>query len=201
MGITGKEDEALFESQIDLKNREGTGYASNPVTNFIDRLIEIVGSFFSWFWVLTVLVIIWSVVSRYAFAQGSVMLEEVQWHLAGTAWLVGLSYTFVKDAHVRVDVLHERLNLKTRAWVEMLGIVFLFLPFIAIAIWELIPYALSSFQQAERSQAPNGLPYRWVLKLLMPVAMMLLFLAGVARLFKVVLTIFPPINTHLNKLG
>ena len=117
------------------------------------------------------------------------MLEEIQWHLAASAWLVGLSYTFVHNAHVRVDVLYERFSPKTQAWSEVLGIAFLFLPFVCITLWEIIPYAYSSFQQGERSQAPNGLPFRWLLKSLMPMAMFLLLLAGFSRLFKKILII------------
>ena len=113
----------------------------------VNGLIERVGYFFSWLWIATVIVILISVISRYAFAQGSVMLEEIQWHMAGAAWLIGLSYTFVKDSHVRVDVLHERFSAITRTWIEILGICFLFLPFMFITLWELIPYSLSSFQQ------------------------------------------------------
>ena len=54
--------------------------------------------------------------------------------------LIGLSYTFVKDSHVRVDVLHERFSAITRTRIEILGICFLFLPFMFITLWELIPY-------------------------------------------------------------
>jgi len=148
----------------------------------VNGLIERVGYFFSWLWIATVIVILISVISRYAFSQGSVMLEEIQWHMAGAAWLIGLSYTFVKDSHVRVDVLHERFSAITRTRIEILGICFLFLPFMFITLWELIPYSLSSFQQGERSQAPNGLPFRWILKMLMPCAITFLLLAGLARL-------------------
>ncbi len=165
-------------------------FSNNRLSVAIDRLILGVGSLFSWFWILTVVAILTSVISRYAFSRGSVMLEEVQWHLAGAAWLIGLSYTFVKDAHVRVDVLHERFSLKTRASVEVIGLSLLFLPFMIITLWELIPYAYSSFQQGERSQAPNGLPHRWALKALMPFAISLLLLAGIGRLIRAISTLF-----------
>ncbi|MDZ7714447.1 MAG: TRAP transporter small permease subunit [Rhodovibrio sp.] len=71
-------------------------------------------------------------IGRYAFGAGSVMAEEIEWHLAGAAWLVGLSYTLVSDDHVRVDVLHERMSVRKQGWIELLGLLFLLLPFAAI---------------------------------------------------------------------
>ncbi len=168
--------------------------------NLVDKAIDYIGSFFSWFWLLTVGVIITSVISRYVFSKGSVMLEEIQWHLAASAWLIGLSFTFVHNAHVRVDVLHERFSSRTKAWLEVLGITFLFIPFVCITLWEIIPYAYSSFQQNERSQAPNGLPFRWMLKSLMPLAMFLLLIAGSSRLYKAILSIAQN-NYKKNGLG
>ncbi|MFD2204200.1 TRAP transporter small permease subunit [Kiloniella antarctica] len=156
----------------------------------LDSFINRIGILFSWLWVITVGVILYSVISRYVFSHGSVMLEEVQWHLAGAAWLVGLSYTVVHDDHVRVDVLHERFSLKTQAWCEFLGILLLLMPFLIIALWEVIPYALSSFEQGERSQAPGGLPMRWVLKSFLPLSVGLLIVATTSRLLKVTSLLF-----------
>lgn len=159
-------------------------------SNFLENIIEKIGVFFSWFWILAVGVILYSVISRYVFSQGTVMLEEVQWHLAGAAWLIGLSYTSIHDDHVRVDVIHENLELRTQAWIELLGILFLLLPFLIISLREVFPYALSSFQQGEHSQSPNGLPMRWILKSVLPLAISLLIAATVARLLRTTALLF-----------
>jgi TRAP-type mannitol/chloroaromatic compound transport system permease small subunit len=135
-------------------------------------------------------VIIWAVVGRYAFDHGSVTLEEVQWHLAGMGWLLGLAYTLVVDGHVRVDVIHERLSPKGQGWVELFGLVFLLLPFLGLAVYEMFPYAYSSWQQGETSQAPAGLPYRWVLKSILALSFVLLILAALSRLLKVTALLF-----------
>ena len=106
------------------------------------------------------------------------------WHLAGAAWLIGLSYTLVHDDHVRVDVLHERFSLKTQAWVELLGILLLLLPFMVLAFGEVTPYAYSSYELNEHSQAPNGLPWRWILKSFVPLSLLLLLIAALSRLLR-----------------
>jgi TRAP-type mannitol/chloroaromatic compound transport system permease small subunit len=118
------------------------------------------------------------------------MLEEIQWHLAGAAWLVGLSCTMVHDMHVRVDVLHGRFSLKAKTWIEMLGITFLLLAFLVLALMEFIPYVMSSYQQGEYSQAPNGLPYRWILKSFLPISIILLIVASISRLSRTTAFLF-----------
>jgi TRAP-type mannitol/chloroaromatic compound transport system permease small subunit len=167
-----------------------TELPSTALSDLLDGATNIVGKLFSWFWLLVVGVIVYSVISRYAFAQGSVMLEEVQWHIAGAVWLVGLAFTLVSDDHVRVDVLHERFSLKTQTWIEFLGILLLLLPFLVIAFIEAAPYFWSSYQQGEVSPAPNGLPGRWVLKFFLPACFALLFVAGLSRMFRCTALLF-----------
>lgn len=167
-----------------------TELPSTRISDAIDAVIDRIGFLFSMLWVFVVGVILYAVIGRYAFGQGSVMLEEVEWHLAGAAWLIGLSYTLVSDNHVRVDVLHERFSLRTQAWVEMLGLLLLLIPFLIIALDGMIPYFWSSFLQDERSQAPAGLPARWVLKFCLPLAFGLLLLAAASRLLKCTALLF-----------
>lgn len=156
----------------------------------LDRFIDLSGKAFSWLWLVVVGVILYSVISRYVFAQGSVFMEEVQWHFAGAAWLVGLAFTLASDDHVRVDILHERFSLRGQAWIELAGIVLLLLPFLAISFWEAVPYFWSSFQQSEVSPSPTGLPARWALKFFLPLCFALLIVASVSRLLRCTALLF-----------
>lgn len=157
---------------------------------FIDRLLDRIGSWVSLLWLAVMAVILVSVVMRYVFGQGSILLEEITWHIYGAAWLVGLSYALVHDDHVRVDVLHELFSPKTKAWIEFFGILFLLLPFLIIFLWDAVPYFLQSFELNERSQAPDGLPARWVLKFFIPLSLSLLIVGAVARLLKCTAQLF-----------
>jgi TRAP-type mannitol/chloroaromatic compound transport system permease small subunit len=167
-----------------------TEFPTTRLSQVTDAVVSAIGKSASWLWVVVTGVIIYAVVGRYAFGLGSVTLEEVQWHLAGAGWLLGLGYTLVTDDHVRVDVLHERLSLRGQAWVELFGLVFLLLPFLGLAVYEMVPYAFSSWQQGETSSAPAGLPYRWVLKAILALSFVLLILAALSRLLKVTALLF-----------
>ncbi len=151
---------------------------------FLDNLLDRLGSWFSWLWLVVMVVILLSVIMRYAFGQGSIMLEEITWHVYGAAWLIGLAYALVHDDHVRVDVLHELFSPKTKAWVELFGILFLLLPFLVIFLWDALPYFWEAYELGERSQAPDGLPARWLLKFFVPLALVLLIVGAASRLLK-----------------
>ena len=167
-----------------------TEFPTTRLSKVLDGVISAIGKSASWLWIVVTGVIIYAVVGRYAFGQGSVTLEEVQWHLAGAGWLLGLGYTLVTDDHVRVDVIHERLSLKGQAWIELFGLVFLLLPFLVLAVYEMIPYAVSSWEQGETSQAPAGLPDRWILKGVLALSFGLLIVAALSRLLKVTALLF-----------
>jgi TRAP-type mannitol/chloroaromatic compound transport system permease small subunit len=193
MTVSGKgspQNVRVSVSDTDEFLHHHTELPTTRVSQGVDRVIAAIGKGASWLWVVLTGVIIWAVVGRYAFDHGSVTLEEVQWHLAGIGWLLGLAYTLVVDDHVRVDVLHERLSLKGQGWIELFGLVFLLLPFLGLAVYEMIPYAFSSWQQGETSQAPAGLPYRWVLKGILALSFVLLMLAALSRLLKVTALLF-----------
>lgn len=174
-------DEELFEEpgHHEFKLHE------TKLTRFLDQFVCGIGQVFHWIWVVLVAVIIVNVVLRYAFSQGMIELEELQWYLYSVGWLIGLSYTFVYDGHVRVDVLHEKLPYRGKLWFELFGLLFLFLPFvIAVIIWSL-PFVELSWTTNERSTSANGLPARWLVKGAMLFAFILLALTGISRLIRV----------------
>ncbi|MGB6101122.1 MAG: TRAP transporter small permease subunit [Comamonas sp.] len=159
-----------------------------PVTGFsraVDRLIGWIGEFASVLWTVLVAVIVLQVLLRYVFGLGSIMLEETQWHLYAVGFMLGLSFTEVRERNVRIDVLAERFSYRARLRIELLGIVFLLLSFTALAIWYSVPFVLTSWQLNEVSAAPGGLPYRWALKSFLVSAFILLALAGLGRLTRV----------------
>ena len=151
----------------------------------IDALIERVGKITSVIWVVLLAVIVVNVVLRYVFSEGRIELEELQWHLYSIGFLLGLSYAYQADTHIRVDVLHERLSLRAQAWIELYGILLFLLPFIALILIYAMPFVAASFALGEISPSPGGLPMRWLIKAFLPIGFALLLLAVFARLHRV----------------
>jgi TRAP-type mannitol/chloroaromatic compound transport system permease small subunit len=154
-------------------------------SRMVDPWLVWLGQLISWLWVVLLVIIVANVVIRYAFALGRIEFEEIQWHLYSAGFLLGLSYAYQADAHIRVDVLHERLSPRRKAWIELYGILLFLLPFIALILIFSVPFVISSFRLGEVSQAPGGLPLRWAVKALLPLGFALLLVAVVSRLTRV----------------
>jgi len=161
----------------------------NTLTRRIENWVTWIGDAFGWLWLLLLAVIIGNVVLRYVFSHGMIELEELQWYLYASAWLVGLSYTFVNDGHVRVDVIHETLRHKTKLWLELTGLICLFLPFVVFVIYQSLPFVALSWATGETSTSANGLGARWLIKGCLTFSFVLLLLVGLSRGLRVILTL------------
>ena len=174
---------------IEIPPNEGFVLRDTALTRMLDRVVYAVGEVFHWIWIALLAVIIINVILRYVFSRGMIELEELQWYLYAVGWLIGLSYTFISDDHVRVDVLHEKLSYRGKLWFEMGGLLLLFLPFVLFVVIYAVPFVELSWETNERSTSANGLPARWLVKGFLLFSFVLLVLAGVSRLLKVLASI------------
>ena len=156
----------------------------------IDPFLKWVGQSVSWIWLVLLAIILLNVVLRYVFGEGRIEFEEIQWHLYSTGFLLGMAYTFQVDGHVRVDVVHERLPDRVKAWLELYGILLCVLPFAALILIFAAPFVEISFELGEVSPSPGGLPYRWLIKGMLFLGFALLALAAVSRLSRVWVYLF-----------
>jgi TRAP-type mannitol/chloroaromatic compound transport system permease small subunit len=164
-----------------------------PETAFshrIDGWLLRLGEVLSWVWLALMCVIVLNVMLRYVFGEGRIELEELQWHLYAVGFMTALSLAVTTDDHVRVDVIHERLPLHLRAWIELYGTLLLLAPFIALVLVYALPFVASAWRVEEVSQAPGGLPMRWLIKAVLPLGFVLLALAATARLTRVTALLF-----------
>ncbi len=155
----------------------------------IESLTEWVGRMAAWLVLALVLLICYDVAMRYLFQQGSVALQELEWHLFALIFLLGSAYTLKHDEHVRVDIVYQSrfMSDKKRAWVNILGTLFFLFPFCILALTTSWPFVENAFYYNEGSPDPGGLPYRYLLKGSLLVAFGLLVLQGMANLLSNVL--------------
>ncbi|MEM9622237.1 MAG: TRAP transporter small permease subunit [Pseudomonadota bacterium] len=156
-----------------------------PWSRRIDGAIEAIGRGLSLIWLLLLAVIVLNVVMRYAFNEGRIELEELQWHLYSIGFLLGLCYAYQADAHIRVDLLHERMQDRHKAWVELYGILLFLVPFMLLVLIYSVPFVISAYELGERAPSPGGLPWRWLIKAFLPVGFFLLLLATLSRFLRV----------------
>ncbi len=159
--------------------------SARQASSQVEASLERIAAAFSWVWLVLMAVIVVAVVLRFAFGIGRIELEELQWHLYALGFLIGIVACTTRDRHVRVDVFRERMSRRTRDWVDLYGILLLQLPFLVLVFSSALPFVADSFAVGERSASAGGLPFRWLLKSVLPLSFALLFAASLLRLLQV----------------
>ena len=117
-------------------------------------------------------------------------LQEMEWHLHAIVFLLAFAATYIANGHVRVDLFKEKFKIKTQAVIELCGILFLALPYLAVMSWFAFEFVASSFAQNEMSPALTGLPYRWVIKSVLFIGIGLLILAILSTALRLFVLLF-----------
>lgn len=155
------------------------------LSDAVEAVIDAIGAVINWIWIALVLIIVANVIGRYALGVNYIWVEEVQWHMYAVGFMIGIGYAVRHDAHVRVDVLAMNLRPKTRAWIELIGILILVAPMVYLILIYAIPFTEASFRRGEASSAPGGLTNRWMIKGVIVIAFAYLGLAAFARLVRI----------------
>ena len=160
------------------------------VTSQIQLGLDRVGAVLSWIWLVLIAVIVSAVVLRFVFGIGRIELEELQWHLYAIGFLMGIVGCASRDRHVRVDVIRERLSARTRDWVDLYGVLLFQIPLVLLVLWSALPFVAISLETNETSASAGGLPFRWILKSVLPISFALLGVASLNRLVEVGVRLF-----------
>ncbi|MGC1843781.1 MAG: TRAP transporter small permease subunit [Pseudolabrys sp.] len=151
------------------------------VADRIDRLTSALGRAAAWLALVVVLLQFALVVARYLFGLGSVWLTETVIYAHAALFMLAAAWTLQVGGHVRVDIFYADASAHTKALIDLVGALFLLLPFMVVLIWLSIPYAARSWSILEHSQEASGLPVVFVLKTLIPLFALLMALQGIAQ--------------------
>ncbi|MCU7845973.1 MAG: TRAP transporter small permease subunit [Candidatus Thiodiazotropha sp. (ex Monitilora ramsayi)] len=161
-----------------------------PIVAWLNGIVRRIAETTAWLNVALILVIVVQVVMRYGFNKGMVPLEELMWHLYAVAFMFGMAYAVTNDSHIRVDVVHMALPKRVQHIFEIVGILLLLMPVLWILFDHSLGWAIEAYRVKESSQNPTGLPYRWIIKSVVPATMVLIFMAALARLIQEISLLF-----------
>jgi len=150
----------------------------------IDNLVEFFGKVSSYLVLVLSLLVVYDALSRYLFHEGSVALQELEWHIFDVVFLLGLSFALKSDEHVRVDIFYSQFSPKTKAVVNLISMLFLVIPFSLMVIYTSSNFVYLSFLQDEISSDPGGLKYRYIIKGFIAFGFILLCLQAVSEVVK-----------------
>ena len=144
--------------------------------------MEFLGRCVSWLVFVMAGLTVVVVIMRYVFEIGTVFPQELVVYMHALVFMFGLSYTLKHDAHVRVDLLHSRLDDKKQALVNFLGHLVFLIPVACTIGFGSLDYVLDSWRIWERSAEVRGIPAVYLLKTVIPVSALLLILQSLLDL-------------------
>jgi len=155
----------------------------------INRFSEALGKFTAVLFILLLFNVFYDVIMRYIFNDVSIGMQELEWHLYAAIFMLSIPYALYKEGHVRVDIIYDNLNIRKQAWIDLLGTLFLLLPFCLLVARYGIDFTIESYNLGEGSGDPGGLPYRWIIKAVIPLAFFSIGISGIGLMLKSINTL------------
>ncbi|MFN3318362.1 MAG: TRAP transporter small permease subunit [Allorhizobium sp.] len=126
-------------------------------------------------------ILLYSSISKTMFLPASWTLEMAQFVMAGY-YLLGGAYSLQLDSHVRMDLLYGRWSPKTKAIVDVITIMMLFV-YLFFLLWGGVSSTTYALQYGETSYS-SWSPYMAPIKIVMVIGIFLTFLQATSIFIK-----------------
>ncbi len=163
----------------------------------LSRVLSAIAWLVGWLFLAMIAAIVFDVVTRRFLVLASLAVQELEWHFHTALFTLAAGYAYVRNAHIRIDLLRDRMQERRRAWIELFGIIFFLAPYVAVIFYFTTTYAWGAFERLEGSRMPGGLPYRFIIKSTIPIGLFLLGLAGAAVAARCIL-VLRGVRPHLD---
>ena len=154
------------------------------ISIFLQNVVSYIGKLGSWLALPLIFIIMFDIITRRFFILGSTKLQEMEWHLHTALFLLVLGYAYIKNSHVRIEIVREKYSEVLKSIFEILGILLFLIPYTIMVIFYGIDFVNRSYELKEVSSALTGLSHRWIIKSFIPLGMFLLLIAGFSILIR-----------------
>jgi TRAP-type mannitol/chloroaromatic compound transport system permease small subunit len=149
----------------------------------IDAFNEKVGRTLAWLILAAVIISTLNAIVRKTFNVSSNAYLEMQWYLFGAVFLGCSAYTFLKNEHIRIDIVSSKMSQRYRNTLELIGHILFLMPLCIMMIYYGFPFFYNSFRIGEMSTNAGGL-IQWPAKLMIPIGFCLLFAQAISETIK-----------------
>jgi len=158
----------------------------------IDALNKWIGESVSWLTLFMVLVTFAVVILRYAFNLGWVWLQESVLYAHGIVFLMAAGYGLLMNAHVRIDIFYRGASPRQKAWINILGTLFLLFPTCGVILKSAWFFVWDAWTVFEGSKDVGGIEAVFLLKTTLLIFCFLLILQGLSLIGRSVLVLWDP---------
>jgi TRAP-type mannitol/chloroaromatic compound transport system permease small subunit len=153
------------------------------IASAIDWLNKKFGVIATWTVLISCLVSALNAIIRYVANDSSNAWLELQWYLFAFTVMFGAAHVLNTNEHVRVDIIYGKLSPRTRALIDLGGMILFLMPAVALIFWMSWPWFYDALKTGEMSSNAGGL-VRWPAKLAIPLGFLMLALQGISEIIK-----------------
>lgn len=153
------------------------------VAAWVDRLTDFFAVLAKWAVLLCASLSAGNAIMRYAFSYSSNAWLEIQWYLFAACVMLGAAQVLRVNEHVRVDVIYGALKVRSRAYIDLFGLLFFLMPAMSLFLYLSWPLFVQMLLSGEGSPNAGGL-IRWPAMLTLPLGFSLMVLQGIAEIIK-----------------
>ncbi len=97
--------------------------------------------------------------------------------------MLAAAYTLKQNEHIRIDIFYGTRSRRTQHWIDLFGHVFFLLPFVAMMVWMMIPYAWQAWRIGQISTNAGGLVI-WPARAVLAAGFVLLLAQAISEIIK-----------------
>ena len=156
------------------------------VIKVIDKFNEYVVKVVQWFVLILVLTLVYEVFMRYAMGAPTLWSYDVTYFSASLFLALGMAHTLKEGGHVNIDIIIEKMSIRTRAILQAFFYLLLFFPLWYFIIEAFLPNVIYSWTTGERARVGSWMPIIYPFKTWLFAGVVLLTLQGVSEFLKLI---------------
>jgi len=154
----------------------------------LEAIVDMVGRAVAWLVLAVVFLLFLQNPLREFIGRGQFLANDMGQLSHATVFMLGVAYAWRCDRQVRVDLVYGRLSARAKATVNLLGTLFLLLPWVALVAWDAVPSAWQSWQLLEHFPE-SGSPGFFVMKTVVAAFALLLAMQALAVVLRSLATL------------
>lgn len=159
------------------------------IVSAIGAMNRLIGNVFAWLSLVMVIICFTVVVQRYALGFTVLWMQDLYVWLNGAMFTAVAGFALLRDDHVRVDIFYRPATIRTKAIVDLIGVIFFLLPFCWVVYAYSWNYIVRSWRLYESSANIGGMPGLFILKSFILVFVVVVALQGIAWALRSILVL------------
>ena len=147
-------------------------------------ILSIIERFAAWLLLAVAVIFGVDVTARYVFGYTAALFPDLEWYGVCLAVCLSFAPALSAGAHVGVELIAERLSMRARRLILVIGHIGLLLPWVAFVCYAGGRYAINSWLIGEGSADPGGLGWRWFPKFCVVLGFTLLGLEALRQVLR-----------------